>query len=71
MDKEIYLQRFRERIGAEDTSANSKKLRTHLLLKSYQFLKEGELLEQVQLNQVVGQVTQDTIPGVVSLVAQK
>lgn len=70
MDKEIYLQRFRERIG-EDTSANSKKLRTHLLLKSYQFLKEGELLEQVQLNQVVGQVTQDTIPGVVSLVAQK
>lgn len=28
MVKEIYLQRFRKRIGVEDTSANSKKLKT-------------------------------------------
>lgn len=40
---EIYLQGFRERTRVEDTSANSRKLKIHLLLESYQFLKEGEL----------------------------
>lgn len=41
--KEIYLPGFMERTRLGDTSANLRKLKTHLLLKSYQFLKEGEL----------------------------
>lgn len=41
--KEIYLQGFMERTRLGDISANLRKLKAHLLLKSYQFLKEGEL----------------------------
>ena len=41
--KEIYLRGFRERTRVGDTSYNSIKLKTHHLLKSYQFLKEVEL----------------------------
>ena len=41
--KEIYLRGFRERTSVGDTSYNSIKLKTHHLLKSYQFLKEVEL----------------------------
>ena len=41
--KEMYLQGFMERTRLGDTSANLRKLKTHLLLKSYLFLKEGEL----------------------------
>ena len=41
--KEMYLQGFMEKTRLGDTSANLRKLKTHLLLKSYLFLKEGEL----------------------------
>ena len=41
--KEMYLQGFMEKTRLGDTSANLRKLKAHLLLKSYLFLKEGEL----------------------------